>query len=77
MEELQSEMINIYSTAKVSVNGQVQELEPGDQMLYKKILYFAMTFYDIFCEICCGIHTSADHICNHLMYIAIVYQLFR
>lgn len=33
MEELQSEMINIYSTAKVSVNGQVQELEPGDQML--------------------------------------------
>nr|XP_034299426.1 uncharacterized protein LOC117680950 isoform X1 [Crassostrea gigas] len=29
MEELQSEMINIYSTAKVSVNGQVQELEPG------------------------------------------------
>lgn len=47
MEELQSEMINIYSTAKVSVNGQVQELEPGDQML-KKIFYFAMTSYDIF-----------------------------
>lgn len=46
MEELQSEMINIYSTAKVSVNGQVQELEPGDQMLKKS--YFAMTSYDIF-----------------------------
>lgn len=38
MEELQSEMINTYSTAKVSVNGQVQELEPGDQMLKKSFI---------------------------------------
>lgn len=44
MEELQSEMINIYSTAKVSVNGQVQELEPGDQIRCLKNLLFR---YDI------------------------------
>jgi hypothetical protein len=30
MEELESEMIKIYSTAKVPVNGVVMELEPGE-----------------------------------------------
>ena len=30
MEQIQAEMINIYSTAKVPVNGKMLELEPGD-----------------------------------------------